>query len=220
MAELYLVRHGQASFGQDNYDALSETGWEQSRLLGEAFTRQGLTFDRVVIGSMVRHRETLEGIKQSCEIECETEVHAGFNEYDFHTLLKSHYGGQAPHEVMQDRRTHFQTLREVLRLWQQDEIDGAPETWSDFKARIKDAMTTACRPDAKRVLVVSSGGATGQVVSSALNAPEEMMIKVNLQVKNTSYSRFVFNQKAFYLNGFNATPHLDEASKAHLLTYS
>ena len=35
MANLFLVRHGQASFGADDYDRLSPTGHEQSRLLGE-----------------------------------------------------------------------------------------------------------------------------------------------------------------------------------------
>jgi broad specificity phosphatase PhoE len=50
MAELYLVRHGQASFGTDNYDELSPTGYTQSRWLGEHFAQSALEFDRVVIG--------------------------------------------------------------------------------------------------------------------------------------------------------------------------
>ena len=35
MAELYLVRHAQASFGTDDYDRLSQLGHRQSRWLGE-----------------------------------------------------------------------------------------------------------------------------------------------------------------------------------------
>ena len=34
MATIYLVRHGQASFGKENYDQLSPRGWEQGRILG------------------------------------------------------------------------------------------------------------------------------------------------------------------------------------------
>ena len=115
---------------------------------------------------------------------------------------------------------HFLKLKEVLALWQQNEIEDPPESWGDFKDRIADARNSACRPGAKRVLAVTSGGPTGQMVATALKAPEEMMITVNLQVKNASYSRFVFNERVFYLNGFNATPHLDDASVSHLLTYS
>jgi len=36
MGVVLLVRHGQASFGADDYDVLSETGIEQSRMLGRA----------------------------------------------------------------------------------------------------------------------------------------------------------------------------------------
>ena len=39
MAELYLVRHGQASFGAADYDRLSERGEQQSVWLGEYFAR-------------------------------------------------------------------------------------------------------------------------------------------------------------------------------------
>lgn len=47
MAELYLVRHGQASFGTENYDRLSALGEQQGVWLGEYFARQDIVFDRV-----------------------------------------------------------------------------------------------------------------------------------------------------------------------------
>ncbi|MEC8667907.1 MAG: histidine phosphatase family protein, partial [Pseudomonadota bacterium] len=34
MPTLYLIRHGQASFGADDYDVLSPIGHEQARALG------------------------------------------------------------------------------------------------------------------------------------------------------------------------------------------
>ena len=34
MAELLVIRHGQASFGQDDYDVLSDLGHQQSRAVG------------------------------------------------------------------------------------------------------------------------------------------------------------------------------------------
>ena len=45
MGTLYLVRHGQASFGEDDYDKLSELGHRQSRRLGEYFAAKGLHFE-------------------------------------------------------------------------------------------------------------------------------------------------------------------------------
>jgi phosphohistidine phosphatase SixA len=49
MAELYLVRHGQASFGAENYDELSPAGFTQSVWLGEHFAQATLQFERVVV---------------------------------------------------------------------------------------------------------------------------------------------------------------------------
>jgi phosphohistidine phosphatase SixA len=62
VAELFLVRHAQASFGTDDYDRLSDLGHQQSRWLGDYFAQRGLVFDRVVTGTLRRHRETLSGL--------------------------------------------------------------------------------------------------------------------------------------------------------------
>ena len=46
MSELYLVRHGQASFGSSDYDQLSEIGFKQSNVFGEFFVSRNIIFDR------------------------------------------------------------------------------------------------------------------------------------------------------------------------------
>ena len=48
MGTLYLVRHGQASFGADDYDQLSELGHKQSVRLGEYFAHKGIHFDGLI----------------------------------------------------------------------------------------------------------------------------------------------------------------------------
>ena len=50
MGNLYLIRHGQASFGADDYDVLSTVGERQSVALGEHLARLGLRLDRCVAG--------------------------------------------------------------------------------------------------------------------------------------------------------------------------
>ena len=47
MGELVLVRHGQASFGAEDYDKLSPLGHQQSKWLGEYFKAHDLQFDAV-----------------------------------------------------------------------------------------------------------------------------------------------------------------------------
>ena len=62
MAELFMVRHGQASFGTDDYDRLSALGERQGEWLGEYFAERGFVFDRVLAGSMRRQRSTAAAI--------------------------------------------------------------------------------------------------------------------------------------------------------------
>ena len=49
---IVLVRHGQASFGADDYDRLSALGTEQARLLGQWWARLGAAPGTVMRGSL------------------------------------------------------------------------------------------------------------------------------------------------------------------------
>ena len=60
----------------------------------------------------------------------------------------------------------------------------------------------------------------GQLVARALQAPNAMMMEVNLQVKNTAINKFVFSGPRFFLHEFNSTPHLSGPHRKDLLTYS
>ena len=67
MGTLYLVRHGQASFGADDYDVLSARGREQAVRLGEYWRARGMAFDAVITGTLRRHTQTLEGIAEGLQ---------------------------------------------------------------------------------------------------------------------------------------------------------
>ena len=216
MAELFVVRHGQASFGADDYNILSEVGHEQSRLAGEALRDMGWTPDRCITGTLRRQKETLHAMG----FDQPREEHPGFNEYDFHNLLYHRFDGAVPDAVRGERKTHFRTLKDTILQWQTDGIHGAAESWQDFKSRTSDALRFATDTTARRVLVVSSGGVIGQLVARALQAPNAMMMEVNLQVKNTAINKFVFSGPRFFLHEFNSTPHLSGPHRKDLLTYS
>lgn len=216
MAELLVIRHAQASFGQDNYDQLSELGHRQSELAGEALRASGWVPDRLVTGTLTRQQETLA----SMGFAEQPEQHAGLNEYDFHDLLSVRFQGAVPDPVRHDRKTHFRTLRETILEWQAGGLAGAKESWKDFSERVENARTFATDTDARRVLVISSGGPIGELVKASLGAPDAQMMALNLQVKNTSWTRFFFNASTFLLHEFNATPHFSTPDRAKLLTFS
>lgn len=58
MTTILLARHGQASFGQANYDQLSDLGCEQARLLGQHYARAERRIDAIFSGSLVRQRDS------------------------------------------------------------------------------------------------------------------------------------------------------------------
>jgi broad specificity phosphatase PhoE len=233
MATLYLVRHGQASFGTDDYDRLSELGWQQSRWLGEHFSAQGLRFARVITGGMRRHKETLAGIREgmaatNIRFEQAAEEHLGLNEYDGHKILTAKLkslGQTVPSEkdLASDRRTYFKLLREALYDWAAESTAAEDHpTFAQFRAGVESAMQLACQDSnlSGPVLVVSSGGPISNAVGSVLRVPPSVTVDLNLQTRNASYSQFAFNQSTLSLMSFNHTPHLERSDRLGAVTYS
>ena len=214
MAELLLVRHGQVSFGEDNYDELSDVGRLQARALGNFLRNTGWSPDRLITGTLNRQRQTLEDMG----FDLKAEEHPGFNEYDFEDLLQAHHGEAMVDKSRLDRRELFAILRQTVFDWQEDKISGAVETWADFARRTTEAMDFATATDARRVLVISSGGVIGQLIADTLRAPARMMMELNLQIRNTAMTKFVFSGDRRMLQEFNAAPHCD--SDSTLLTYA
>ena len=216
MAELLVIRHGQASFGADDYDRLSDLGRRQSEMAGAVLRASGWEPDRLITGSLRRQKQTLA----SMGFDEIPEEHGGFDEYDFHDLLRVRYGGAMPDPVKNHRKTHFRALRDTILDWQAGGLEGARETFGQFAARIAAARDFATDTAARRVLVVSSGGPIGWLVASALQAPVSQMIELNLQVRNTSLTRFMFSGGRIGLAEFNATPHFMGRESAQFVSYS
>ena len=223
MPKIIFVRHGQAQFGQANYDKLSEVGHEQAVALGKAIFEQGITIDHWVSGDMVRHAETLRGISQGMRTQVSHQiVTPDLNEYDFTGQLNARFvGSKAPVGLHTDRKTHFRALRETLALWQNDKILNPPESWAAFETRLKRAQQTIFELEGDTILVVSSGGAISKIVANALGVSHAKQVDLQLQIKNASMSTFIYSRRTggFFLNAFNETPFVS-AKTQHLLTYS
>ncbi|MDR3098843.1 MAG: histidine phosphatase family protein [Paraburkholderia sp.] len=223
MAELFLVRHGQASLGADDYDCLSPAGEQQSVWLGEHFARDGLHFDHVMTGTLRRHAQTLDAIRRAMPgLPANCEVHAGLDEYDFHALFAALPDA---HRHLADAtrrgsREFFKALRQVLHLWTEGALDArAPETWSAFQRRVAEARAAIQQSGAQRVLVISSGGVIGAFVQQILQAPAATAIALNMQIRNSSVTHCYFNRAALQLSSFNGIAHLDAPQRHVFRTY-
>lgn len=224
MAELYLVRHGQASFGAANYDKLSPLGHQQSQWLGEYFQQRDIQFEVALAGDLVRHRETLEGIQSKLPPQTTVETHAGLNEFAFQTLIRAYvaqHPDQAPSETP-SKPELYRLLKKAMHCWMSNELEGdLPETWQHFEQRVADALKHIQHQFyGKKVLVVSSGGAIAMAIRQVLQAPKEMVVELNLQQRNSGFAHFFFNQNKYTLSGFNFVPHLDVPERIEHITYS
>jgi len=225
MSEIYFVRHGQASFGSSNYDQLSELGHEQARLLGEYFRERDMLFDHIITGDMVRHRETAEGICVGMGLDArDFEVYPELNEFDFHSVLKA-YTTQFPEHALPERPVaadFFRRLKQGILLWSSGELEGElPETWASFEQRLGAFRESVMQRHAgQRVLAVSSGGAIAMLIRQLLQAPESVMVELNLQTRNTALTHCRFNSRAMRLSSFNNVPHLDRPDRQSMITYT
>jgi broad specificity phosphatase PhoE len=158
MGVVLLVRHGQASFGSDDYDLLSETGWEQGRLLGAWLADRKVTPTVVVRGDMRRHRETAEAMVAGAGWATEVVVDAGWDEFD-HLGVVAAYPDVPDGEL--DRREFQRVFELATRRWAAGEFDADyPESWPGFVERVRGALARACDQAGPggTVVVVSSGG--------------------------------------------------------------
>src|ERR1044071_4730851 len=90
MSTLYLIRHGQASFGTDNYDQLSQLGRRQVQLLGEHLASSGERIDRIYSGTLQRQREPADLLAAALGPSLPVTTDAAFDEYDSDSILQTY----------------------------------------------------------------------------------------------------------------------------------
>jgi broad specificity phosphatase PhoE len=228
---LLIVRHGQASAGSDDYDRLSQRGHEQSRRLGRWLAASGHTFDRVVLGGMRRHRETLESIGEGYGAPLpEAHVDAGFAEFDHHAVFQTFAQTNPEHPsvlgVQREGLVAFGALiRAALDAWAREQLEASAETWASFGARVR-AAGDRLLDHSGHALVVTSGGVIARLAQGALGTDDRTAIDLNLSLRNSGLCEFVRRvevegaapaESRLGLASWNALPHLHDAKE--LWTY-
>ena len=219
MGQLYLIRHGQASFGAEDYDNLSELGHQQAERLGAYFKQKNLQFDAVITGTLRRHTQTWQGIAQGAGFAHEPLQMPGLNEYDSHAVIATiHPGKLEKPDTPELYRHHFRLLKDGLTQWMNGVVSpvGMP-SYVDFQQGVVDALDhvrkthTADKASGKsgNILIVSSGGPIATAVGHILGTTPEATIELNLRIRNCSITEFAFTPKRHMLVTYNTMPHLE-----------
>jgi broad specificity phosphatase PhoE len=238
MGQIFLVRHGQASFLGGDYDKLCANGEVQSRMLGEYWSRRGLLFSGAYSGPRTRQLETArivtEAYRGSGVAFPETTVMDEFDEYHAQEVMRSclpqllprsaemnalHGAYQQASEPIEQHKAFQRLFEAVITKWVAGEVtaDGIP-SWDEFCARVERGVTQVVRntPSAANVVVFTSAGPIGAVMRRALHLSAADTLQLTWISRNASFSTFLASGERFTLSAFNAHPHLDGDG---LLTY-
>lgn len=207
MGIILLVRHGQASFGTEDYDRLSPLGVEQSRALGAALAQQKVSPRLLVTGRMRRHVQTASAIVEGAGWAQALSVDPAWDEFDVMSFLQDGLDGKKP----SDSRAFQGDLEAAMRDWADNPAGHVRgETFASFTARVGAGLQRlAGRPDSSGLVIVStSAGAIGWAVTSLLGGGVEQWIRLNRVCINASVTKIVVGRSGMSLVSFNEHGHL------------
>lgn len=232
MGVLAMVRHGQASFHDDDYDKLSPLGERQARHLGEFWVRHGITPDRVLSGPLTRQRASAEIVSgvfaEAGRPFPEIEIEEALAEMPVERLSQRFMpqicaedeqclAWMRDYTMTDDRRLKerlFQKAFERLMLrWAATTYhDPEIETFEHFVQRVKSCITglTKGSSNGRRIAVFTSGGPTAVAMHMALGTSFETLLEMVWQIRNASLTEFMFTRGRFTLSAFNLVCHLSD----------
>lgn len=228
MGEIHLIRHGQASFGEQDYDRLSAVGIAQSRRLGRWWQETGITFDAAYSGERERQQHTARlALDEQARAGLPLRIDAAFNELDADRLLRHALPRVIVREprvgdMLLDLAAHRDGFRRVFERIVDEWIAGQwPEAgignWQEFSARVHLALNNIAQHHGpgRRIVVFTSGGPITATLQHLGQAPGD---RLDWNIANTSITRLVYDEAGnLTLQETRTLPHL--AHDSELVTH-
>ncbi len=238
MALIYLIRHGQASFGSDDYDRLSELGRRQSAVLGAHLKQSNIPLDALVAGALRRQQDTAAEIAAALgERAPEQRVESAFNEYDHVAVIRAYMPlfmreigeprGLVAANVLGDHKLFELAFRFMIKAWMDNRPHEHPglEDWREFCARVSAGLERLIwRHGTKgKVAVVTSGGAIAAALRVVLGLSNKRTLAMNWSIYNASVTQLYYGRSTRHddalLLGFNNVAHLESHGGRSLVTF-
>lgn len=238
MAVIYLIRHGQASFGTADYDNLSPLGQRQAGMLGAYLKNGGAPFEALLTGGLRRQQDTAAAISAALGPGApDVTVRNAFNEYDHVAVIRAYMPlfmaqvgaarGLEESGVFGDPRLFEFAFRFMIKAWMDNVAheNEALEPWRDFCARVSTGLDLALAAHGRkaRILVVTSGGTIAAALRAVLGLSNKRTLQMNWSIYNASVTQLYYGRVARHedalLLGFNNVAHLETPGGRELITF-
>jgi broad specificity phosphatase PhoE len=219
MTAVYLVRHGQASFGAADYDTLSPVGRQQAVVLGAELRRREVDVHAVWSGTLRRQVGTAEVCLEAAGLDLPVRADARWNEYDHLGLVPS---GQPAGDLVEASRDFQRKLDEAIEAWMTgDHRNGSTGTWAEFSGGVRAALAEVIADLAKSraALVFTSAGVISAICAALLSAPQPATyLALNRTMPNGAITKLVSGRSGVSLVSVNEHGHFEGPHRG-LLTY-
>lgn len=232
MGRIYLVRHGQASLLEDDYDRLSPLGERQARITG-AWLGPRIPTPRVLVSGRLRRQvQTLRGCLEAAGWDpAAVRDDPGLDEYSHHELFAQTWPDLSEPAALAARlrasaqpRREFQALFEqAFARWLEGSAPGdGGLTWAAFQQRCFDSLqrvAQACGPG-ECAVVVTSGGVIAALCQRLLGLSTEQVTRLHMPLFNASITTLLTRPGETSLSTFNSVAHLEGPPRGEaLITY-
>ena len=215
MATIYLIRHGQASFGADDYDKLSELGCRQAQVVGEYLRDSAITFDAVYSGDLLRQRETAQLAIASQPGAVTHTIDARFNEirndeqlkYLVPEVVKTN---PAIQELMARGLTASKDYQKVIdavfNFWVSPECDDPNiQSWTEYSDGTRQALLEVMQTQGagKTIGIFTSGGTIATIVAQVLGLSGAQTYQFYEPIFNCTVTQLFYSGSKVSLSYFN-----------------
>jgi len=215
MSAIYIVRHGQASFGAENYDKLSELGCRQASVVGEYLRDTGIHFDAVYSGDLSRQRETarLALLGQPADVPhyIDPRLNEIQNDEQLKWLLPEVMQRNPAVRALVEKGLHSskdyqKAIDAVFNYWVTPGCkDSRIQSWPDYSSGVRQAVVEIVQAQGagKTVGIFTSGGTLATIVAQVLGVGGEQTYQFYEPIFNCSITQLFYSGSRISLSYFN-----------------
>jgi broad specificity phosphatase PhoE len=220
MATIYLVRHGQASFGEDDYDRLSELGRRQAQVLGEYFADAGIRLDAVYSGDLSRQRDTASLCLAAQGETVPHSIDPRFNEVQNDEQIRyllpivsetNPAIGALMEKGLSDSKSYQKLIEAVFNYWVSPDCDDDRlQSWADYSGSVRDALADVMAREGagKTVAIFASGGTIATMVAQVLGLDGGHTYRFYEPMMNCSVTQLFYSGPKVSLSYYNDCSYL------------